>query len=391
MGDLSEQALRRLAGELSHNLDLLGPLADPIPIESAKLAALPAGERSGYLRRMAAATLRSLAGECPLSAADLEMARQLGADCAHQGVPLEAMHEGMQADAAVALSALIGYLRTAGADSHALLDLVVELHELAIEQEHQATRAHRATELRLARTDRDQRNQLLRQLLLGEPDLDLDQLRRVGLDPAGHAHCLVTAEAGVQAAQRLEAGLVLKGGLFGLVNGVVCGVVGSLPAAETVGETFAVAGPACAVADLPAAYGLCGAARDTGLRLGLRGLVRLGDLAADVALEFARRAAPDLDRLVAGPLLAALSTGDRFHRELVVTAVAYLDHDNRLDAAANALHVHTNTVKYRLRRLHELTGISLDPPPGPGAVQHTLRWWGALRGWQYAQSTSAAR
>ncbi|MFI7000070.1 PucR family transcriptional regulator [Nocardia sp. NPDC050175] len=383
MGDLAEQALRKLVGELSADLDRLGPLVAPIPPGSTHLAALPQDERSGYLRKMATSTLRSLAEKRPLSVEELDLARQLGADRAEQGVPLEALHEGMHVGTAVALSALVEYLRKAGSDPNALVDLVIELNELAIEQEHQATRAHRATELRLARTDRDQRNQLLRQLMLGEADLDLDELRRVGLDPAGRAHCLVTAEYGVQTAQRLEPRLAGRGGLFGLVNGMLCGVVASLPPAEVVGATLVVASPACAVAELPGTYGLCSAARDTGLRLGLQGLVQLGDLAADVTLDIARQAAPELDRLIAAPLLDALSTDDRFHRELVATALTYLDHDNRLDAAASALHVHSNTVKYRLRRLRELTGMSLEPPPGPGAVQYTLRWWWALRSWQY--------
>ncbi|MEU7143623.1 helix-turn-helix domain-containing protein [Nocardia sp. NPDC046473] len=48
----------------------------------------------------------------------------------------------------------------------------------------------------------------------------------------------------------------------------------------------------------------------------------------------------------------------------LVTAEYGVQTAQRLDAAAGALHVHTNTVKYRLRRLWGLTGMSLEPPPG---------------------------
>jgi DNA-binding PucR family transcriptional regulator len=80
-------------------------------------------------------------------------------------------------------------------------------------------------------------------------------------------------------------------------------------------------------------------------------------------------------------VLGALHPGDDFHRELVGTAMAYLDHGQRLDHTAAALHVHPNTVRYRLRRLHELTGVPLVPG-APGTVLATVDLWWALRTWR---------
>jgi len=75
-------------------------------------------------------------------------------------------------------------------------------------------------------------------------------------------------------------------------------------------------------------------------------------------------------------LLGALDPGDEFHHELVSTALAYLDHGQSLDRTAEALHLHPNTVRYRLRRLQELTGLGERL-----TVLETVRWWWALRSW----------
>jgi len=50
---------------------------------------------------------------------------------------------------------------------------------------------------------------------------------------------------------------------------------------------------------------------------------------------------------------------DQYRTDLVGTLAAYLDHDGRLGAAAQALYAPRHTVAYRLERIRELTG--LDP------------------------------
>lgn len=44
--------------------------------------------------------------------------------------------------------------------------------------------------------------------------------------------------------------------------------------------------------------------------------------------------------------------------DLLVTTQAFLDHHGSVEATARALFVHANTVRYRLRRVHETTGYS---------------------------------
>ncbi|WP_040518366.1 PucR family transcriptional regulator [Gordonia aichiensis] len=59
--------------------------------------------------------------------------------------------------------------------------------------------------------------------------------------------------------------------------------------------------------------------------------------------------------------------------DLTKSLRAYLDHFGDVRAAADALHVHPNTLRYRIRRVHELTGIDLDDPATRLVVALTLR------------------
>ncbi len=47
---------------------------------------------------------------------------------------------------------------------------------------------------------------------------------------------------------------------------------------------------------------------------------------------------------------------------LLETLIMFLDHGNSVEAAARALFVHANTVRYRLRRIHEVSGYSPTDP-----------------------------
>src|SRR5690606_24286342 len=98
-----------------------------------------------------------------------------------------------------------------------------------------------------------------------------------------------------------------------------------------------------------------------GAAAGLAGLRALTGRALLTAAE----GEPELGALLAAELPAGLDPGDPFHVELAETGLAYLDHGGRIEPTAAALHVHGNTVKYRIRRLQELTGRPLlDPSPG---------------------------
>jgi carbohydrate diacid regulator len=58
--------------------------------------------------------------------------------------------------------------------------------------------------------------------------------------------------------------------------------------------------------------------------------------------------------------LRQLDAGDKTTRVLRKTLESWFAHDEQAGATANALHIHRNTLDYRLRRVEELTGLTLS-------------------------------
>lgn len=170
-----------------------------------------------------------------------------------------------------------------------------------------------------------------------------------------------------------------------------------------------VIAPAVPLAALPEIHRLCADALEAARAAGATGPHLLTDLAAETALA----ARPDLAATLAGELLGRLDPADAFHRELARTALTFLDLGHRLDLTAAALHLHPNTVRYRLAKLSRLispppaTRPARTPRPAPTTTQPpatspahewddprllpTLRWWWALRTWLAAARPPAAR
>ena len=105
----------------------------------------------------------------------------------------------------------------------------------------------------------------------------------------------------------------------------------------------------------------------------LRGPVLVGtDLtdASEAALREGRRLANDL----AERALAPLEGETELSRErLGSTLEAWLRNRGRTEEVARALHVHPQTVRYRLARLRELFGERLDAPDGRFELELALR------------------
>jgi hypothetical protein len=68
------------------------------------------------------------------------------------------------------------------------------------------------------------------------------------------------------------------------------------------------------------------------------------------------------DHLLDGRLRAVAESGDDRGTVLLETLQAYLDHFGDVSRAAEALQVHPNTFRYRLRRAAEVTGMDLNDP-----------------------------
>ncbi len=317
---------------------------------SPLVAALPEEEVRRHVRALVEAAFSALASG-DTEATDLRAAEALGAARARQGVPLAALLDGFQAGRSLIVRTVVDRGRRQGVPADDLLEAVTRIDAIATTLEHRMVHAHRVAELELAGTARDIRVQRLRRLLHGE-QID-DRPRRVVVTDVGDP-----AEA-----RLLEPTLAGPSGSAGLVDGRLVALVSTPPPTGPRG----VFSPLVPPEHVPAMYRLCGRA----LEQGEPGMLPLAELALPVALS----AEPELGSLLADELLAGLDPADPFHRALAETALAHLDHACRIEPAAAALHVHPNTVKYRLRRFRQLTGHGTDRLGVPAA---TRLWW-ALR------------
>src|SRR5262249_17866603 len=129
-------------------------------------------------------------------------------------------------------------------------------------------------------------------------------------------------------------------------------------------------GPAARLAELPASFALAGRALQTALAFGEDGIFSLSDLSIRPAILFD---APLGDAFVARYLEPLAELG-RLGDELEMTLRAWFDRDMRIDETAQALHMHANTLRHRLRRFEEATGANLRSPADLAEL-----WWALER------------
>ncbi|MGI5162911.1 helix-turn-helix domain-containing protein [Spirillospora sp. CA-253888] len=340
--------------------------------QSDLVAALPAEETRRHTHALVLGVLAALRDGGEPGPAALAAAESLGSDRARQGVPVADFLDGFQAGRTHLVHALVEEGRRRGVPDGALLAGVTRIDAITTVLVRRMVHAHRVAELEMARTTREGDLQMLRRLLHGEP-----VPVPAPLDPDTAYHCVVSDVSDPAVAGRLETALTAAGpGLCGLIDGRLAALVVRLPDPPPDGPLL-VAAPPAPPAGVAARYALGRRALAAGAAAGLTGLRRLTDLALLTVTE----ADPELGRLLAAGLLDGLDPAEPFHRELAETALAYLDRGGRIEPTAAALHVHGNTVKYRLRRLQEITGRSLTDPGGGPAVPYAAHWWWALRRW----------
>jgi PucR C-terminal helix-turn-helix domain len=135
----------------------------------------------------------------------------------------------------------------------------------------------------------------------------------------------------------------------------------------------AVLGPTVGWREAPLSFGRAHKV----LQLMLEGAVEPSDalaIADEHQLELVLGGDRRLARDVAASALAPLAGETELSRErLGTTLEAWLRHRGRTEEVARALHVHPQTVRYRLARLRELFGERLDMPDGRFELELALR------------------
>ncbi|ATO14260.1 hypothetical protein CO540_10920 [Micromonospora sp. WMMA2032] len=373
----SAPAFGALLRHLAADAAAVDEVARAARANSPEVDRLPAAEVRRQVVLLLSSGLGALERREDPAGRDFTEARRLGADRAAQGVSVAGLLRGVQAGRDRAVELVVRHGRDAGIPDEVLVEGLLTIGRYAAAVERAVVDGHREAERELVRGGPAARAHLLRRLLIDGPDdTPAAELARFGLRPDGRYHCLVAAAPDPVRAHALHRQLARHGGLLGAVEDRLAGLLPRLPGAAPA-DLLALVTPAQPLARAPAMYALCLAALRTATHRRLRGLRQVTDLAGETALA----AQPALAELLRATLLGPLDPADEFHRELATTALAWLDHGQRLDQTAAALHVHPNTVRYRLRRLREVTG---GPPVEEGArctVPQTVHWWWALRSW----------
>jgi hypothetical protein len=138
--------------------------------------------------------------------------------------------------------------------------------------------------------------------------------------------------------------------------------------ADCFGDGPLVTGPV--TADLTSAHlsarSALAAQQAAGLRPEVDRPVAADDLLAERVLIGDPTAGPTLQQRAIEPLLAA-------GHDLVTTLAAFLEGGGSIEATARQLYVHTNTVRYRLRRIAEVTGLDPVHPADAFALQVAIK------------------
>jgi DNA-binding PucR family transcriptional regulator len=98
----------------------------------------------------------------------------------------------------------------------------------------------------------------------------------------------------------------------------------------------------------------------------------------------------DVDGFIREWLGSLLDYDERKGAELVHTLTQYLEHGGNYDATAAELSVHRSTLKYRLQRIRELTGLELNDPNVHFNLQLATRAWGTVQALQTGTGHSRA-
>ncbi len=309
---------------------------------------------------------------------------ELGRGEVRQGRRLDSLLSAYRVGARVAWRRLSRAADEAGfppAVVYALADAIFAyIDELSAESAEgfAAAQSERQDQARIAR------DRLLAALLRRDPPAEgeLDLLAaEAGWSPPEEVVALACAGDDLAALNRaLPAGV-----LSGDVEGLGCALLSPIRAAEAsatlAGRAGADPGPPAVTFGLEAPWRLAGRSWEDARavhELRLRapaGLPAAGPLATEDALAATvlLDARPRLERLAARRLRPLGGETPASRARLLKTLRAVLAHQGRIGASAAALHVHPQTVRYRMGRLRELFGAELDDPDARFELELVLR------------------
>jgi hypothetical protein len=284
---------------------------------------------------------------------------------AARGIPPESLAAGYQ----LGSRAMLALFDEVAGEVGLPADLVLAMHDSTWEFSNEAasvfSRVQHDLAMERARFDAERRSGFAAGILNGT--FALEQINRdahlFGLDPRAR-HVPLAARAGsaagaelirraIASALRMPADRLLSAEVGGCLGFIAPNQPDHL-AGHLSGQLVA-AGPAVALDQLHDGFAEAVLALDTAELFRQTGVVKLADLGP-------RPLVLALERVAAGLSerhLAALAGPGRANNDIEETTRVYLDCDQQVSETAERLAVHQNTVRYRVHRFRELTGLDL--------------------------------
>ncbi|HEY0537302.1 MAG TPA: helix-turn-helix domain-containing protein [Actinoallomurus sp.] len=359
--DAGWEPLSRLCRAVEADLpDVATRITASIRAEHPVYEPLPWNEHLRFIHEQAKQLLAGLAGRRLPTAEQTAMARELGSRRARQGLPVEILLDGYHIGYREIWNALLDKANTLDPESVPRLINLVNLMWSWLRQVSSASAdAHSETVRSQQAVQINLTHRFLRILRSGEIHSDeaTHLARALSFDPDGifQAFC-VPAMPPEEDLGRLQQRLALHRGTVQTANqgSVTITVCQDMPS-DAIIETIHQHRPHLAIGVGLSRRGLAGAAASIVDAERTLALAAHGGGAVDFQNEWLF-ATLLTHRHQLAPLLQADQGGDALPAHLVAAVRAYADNGFSVAAAARALHVHPNTVTYRLERWHQLTG-----------------------------------
>jgi hypothetical protein len=339
---------------------------------------------SGHVRAMLSAARDR---RTRTSAEERRMFAQNGETRARQGIPVEDLLRGWRVGIDHAWNELkIAGERAGLSDTDLLADLQALL-AFTDEAMIAASVGHRRAELHLAQQEHERRLRFVRAVLSGSlPPADLQmQAEAYGLDPFGRYHAVRAPQTDAFTPHHLERVLALPAagpraaGLTATIDGDIVGLAASPRVADA--PVPIGIGPAAHLDSMEQSFGLATRTISTATAFGLTGVIHFADLGIRPAIVADRHITEQLVARYVEPLRRASSSQDT----LLETIEVFMECGMSVARAADRLHVHPNTLRYRLARISELTGAKLEDPNATSEL-----WW-ALQATKLSGGSSQRR
>jgi hypothetical protein len=220
---------------------------------------------------------------------------------------------------------------------------------------------HREAELEMQRRTEAQQSDFVRRILSGAiaaseigSGIEAYGLDRTQLYRAFRARPAPGADVrAIERHLRIAPSAGRRAGLMAILDGDLCGFLTTPPpgpAPLAIGVS-----PPVRLEELAAVFRLATRALDTALAAGMSEIVAVEQLGLHAAVA----ADHDIGELMHARYIAPFLEGDASGQAILETVERYLRNNSRLELTAGELHVHPNTVRYRLTRFETITGSCL--------------------------------